>query len=35
MIQNLGWRYTYIFSGVVGIISGILAMFFIKEPNRG
>lgn len=35
MIQSIGWRSSYIFSGIIGIISGILAVIFIKEPNRG
>ena len=35
MISNLGWRWTYAITGMVGIVIGILVLLLVKDPIRG
>jgi len=35
IIGSIGWRKTYFLIGCVGIILGIVALIFIKDPIRG
>ena len=34
-IKEYGWRWTYDIIGMIGIGSGFLLLFFVKEPKRG
>ena len=35
LIQNFGWRDDYIFTGLAGMLFGLSAILFLKEPERG
>ena len=35
LISSYGWRFLYRFMGAIGIIFGLVSMFFVKEPERG
>ena len=35
MIANLGWRWAYAITGIVGIVIGLLVLFIVKDPIRG
>jgi sugar phosphate permease len=34
IISNFGWRNCYTFMGIFGVLTGLAALFFIKEPMR-
>jgi MFS family permease len=34
IISNFGWRNCYILMGLFGVLTGLSALFFIKEPTR-
>lgn len=35
LIQNIGWRGDYQFTGGLGVIAGLLCLFALSEPIRG
>jgi hypothetical protein len=34
MINNLGWRQTFEYIGLIGVSSGIIGLLIIREPVR-
>ena len=35
MIGAVGWRYTYFIVGCIGIAFAVVALLFIRDPQRG
>mmetsp|Transcript_1212 Transcript_1212/g.2209 ORF Transcript_1212/g.2209 Transcript_1212/m.2209 type:complete len:345 (+) Transcript_1212:688-1722(+) len=35
IIKEFGWRNAYLFSGVVGVLTGLATLLLVREPKRG
>jgi MFS family permease len=35
LIDSFGWRKTYFIIGAIGVLVALLALMFIKDPERG
>jgi sugar phosphate permease len=35
MIDRIGWRQSFNFMGIAGMILGVATLLFVKEPERG